>query len=59
MATKKLVSKVTTVRFREADLSALREVSERLGLDMTSTLRMLIHEKHRELGRASKPRKSA
>lgn len=56
---RKPVSKITTVRLREADLVALREVSERLGLDATNTLRALIHAKHRELGRAAKPRKSA
>lgn len=42
---------ITTIRLSETDDAALREVSEELGLDMSNTIRLLVHDKRRELRR--------
>jgi len=46
---------LTTLRFDDRDREALRAVAESLGIDMSNTIRFLIHEKHRELGKGSPP----
>jgi hypothetical protein len=44
------------LRFGTDDIEILREVSGELGLDASSTFRLLLREKRRQLARETRPR---